>query len=461
MITFARGLGVGVFASGSGVSTPQGRLHLFYRRFLTYLVTIALGITSAGVAARLRDDFSKAASGSVFADDEKNSRKIPKVDVARGWSLRKLRELPESVNSLLYCGRESGAWGTLYVGTAPRGCVYRFNATSPIGIATIAEGMGDQVRYGVCNVNRLVLCDLDHDGNAELIASTSQVQPAGRPRLYVWSLNGARPEPRGVARPNIRSNWSHGFGLVPGASNLRDRVFLTFCGYGEIVEYRLESFVDERGFQSEALAWKQVGQLPASGEWIETTDLDRDGQPELCVATGYAPNSAAIHLYEPGEGSAGVRFKLGVDENRRFGNVRFVVGDFKGDGSSELIAWWCTDYVYGGRCEMIRYQIGANGIESRELVAESDATGFWPDDAQSAVADLDGNGRPEVWFANRSGNVWRYEPGSPARGPELILKIDERTGPITPALIPHNTRTSLLFGAGNSVFCVERATNIQ
>ena len=35
-----------------------------------------------------------------------------------------------------------------------------------------------------------------------------------------------------------------------------------------------------------------------------------------------------------------------------------------GDGTQDLVAWWCTD-TNGGECEVIRYHLGPEGVRRR------------------------------------------------------------------------------------------------
>src|SRR5262249_52966170 len=157
--------------------------------------------------------------------------------------------------------------GKVYVGTTPGGGVYCFNLMAPQTYLSIDEGLGDLIHFGWCDVNSLAIRDLDRDGIPELLATTSQAVPRGRPRLYVWSLSypHALMDVRG---PNIESSWSHGFGFLESPGVATGSTYVTFCGHGEIVEYRLVSGKDESGFTEETLRWKKVGQLPASGEWL-------------------------------------------------------------------------------------------------------------------------------------------------------------------------------------------------
>jgi hypothetical protein len=114
--------------------------------------------------------------------------------------------------------------------------------------------MGDSVHAGTCNVNALAIVDVDRDGAPELLASTSQVTPRGRPRLYMWTL-GFPVSLREVVRPEIRSSWSHGLGWMPEQGGANSSLLITYCGFGEIVEFQFDRRADD-GFRAESLRWK-------------------------------------------------------------------------------------------------------------------------------------------------------------------------------------------------------------
>lgn len=372
-----------------------------------------------------------------------------------GWRLRAIKLLPERVASLATAGPGDGCQGDwIFVGTAPMGSVYRLSALSshPQSHMLLARGMGDELENGTCCVNGLAVRDLDHDGVPELLASTCQIFPVGRPRLYVWSLT-LRPELRGIARPEILSSWSHGPGFLDRTEDGGDSVMIAYCGHGEVVEYRLARGETVADLRTDAIAWKQVGQLPVSGEAAQAADADNDGRPELCVAAGFAINGAAIHLYSsPGPGE-GLRLETVLDEGRRFGNVRFLVGRTRGDGPRDVFAWWCTG-LSDGDCEFVRYRLGPEGVREREVLGRGKAIELWPKDGQMGLADLDRDGRPELWFATDSGNLWRHDPTRP-KSLTRVLHAEGGFGPIASKPATERQGPFLLLGSGRYLIRLE------
>jgi len=426
-------------------------MRIRFRRSLWTLAALAACavLLAIGANATLRTRAEVPSSGQSRSCRESIEELRP------GWSLREASHLPDPVNALaLPPVRGRLPIDTVYVGTTRAGGVYRFNALGG-RLGTISQGAGDMKQFGDCRVSRLTFRDLDGDGATELIASTSQISPRGRPRLIVWSFEGATPIPRGFARPEIRSSWSHGLGFLPRTDGGGASIFATFCGHGEIVEYRLRKDAGEAGFRSDGVAWKKVGQLPASGEWSETADIDNDGRDDICVATGYADGEAAIHAYRSEAPGADLVLGHVIDEGGRFGNVHFVVAAARGDGKNDVLAWWSTDFLYGGDCEIIRYRLDADGVSERTVIARGDAGSLWPDDGQVAVVDMDADGRPEVWFGAKSGNLWRYDMAGTAP-PERILKIAPHLGPIVGGIIDTTGRPVLFLGWDREVLRLER-----
>jgi hypothetical protein len=390
----------------------------------------------SGFVHHMLDDRSGDAAGSVQVLD---------ADV----QVQLMRELPERVTALATHFSPSRSGEDVFVGTGPSGGVFRFSPSLPITVlATMASGLGDDISFGICEVNALAFCDLNQDGTPELLAETSQIMPAGRPRLYAWSLH-QHVVPLAMARPEIESSWSHGLGSVQLAGRAYPTVFSTFCGRGEIVEYQLTHEKSPDGFQLEGISWRQVGQLPASGEQAATVDADNDGQIDLCVATGYSPGKAAVWIYGIGDDGLDPRPRHVIDESARFGNVRFLVGDLEAGGGRELLAWWCSD-VCSGDCEVIQYRLDSDGVSERTVIARGDAEQLWPRDGQMALADVDQDGEMEVWFAAAIGNVWRYQPNQSPAVTQVCFSPGG-AGPLA-ANTPKNGLPSCVYlGSGRSV----------
>lgn len=410
------------------------------RRTILIAAVVAVVLWGRSVAIFSRGSMSTAPPRSLEG-------KIQDVD--QRYQLEVLREMPEEITALtVSSGQPLNLTGKVFVGTKPIGGVYSFNIMAPNSFFTIGEGLGDFIRSGMCDVNSLAIRDLDRDGTPELLATTSQIVPRGRPRLYAWSLSYPHVL-RCMTRPGIQSSWSHGIGFLesPNAPSLS--TYVTFCGYGEILEYQLVSGTNDSGFAEDSFRWKQVGQLPVSGEWVQSIDVDHDGRTEICAATGFAPGKAAIHIYESDQPGAPLRLEQVIDEAGRFCNVRFLIGDTRGDGVQDVVAWWCRG-LHGGDSEVVRYRLGSEGVRERTVLAHGTGELFWPKDGQMALMDLDEDGHPEIWFANTAGGLWRFDA---SQSPPLkrIAQINGEFGPIAPSPATPLTPPALLVTWGRTV----------
>ena len=376
-------------------------------------------------------------------------------ELAPGFRVEIVRQLDEEVTALAAGPKAYPEFAShLFIGSSPRGSVQRFDPSSQSQASDlIAVGLGDRLKTGICNVNALAIGDMDGDGIPELLASTSQIEPRGRPRLYQWTI-GYPSILKGVVRPEIASSWSHGIGFLHDPETNALSAYVAFCGFGEIVEYQFHKRSTSSGFAQESLGWKQVGQLPASGEWLQVADVDNDDAPDLCVATGFAEGKAAIHVYSRDALDGSLVFERKIDESGRFGNVHFLAGDLVGDGTNDLVAWWC-EATDGGDCEMVRYHLGPNGALDRTPMAVAPSDDLMPRDGQMLFHDLDGDGRNELWFAARSGSLWRFDPvrsGAPAR----ILKLAGGIGPIIGLYHDSKRYSGLYLGSGKDVILLRQ-----
>jgi hypothetical protein len=278
----------------------------------------------------------------------------------------------------------------------------------------------------------------------------------GKPRLYVWSSSVSLTALRVVARPDIASSWSHSLGFLPRPGQGPDSAFITYCGYGEVVEFRMKGHhASPDGFLQDELGWKVVARVPASGEWLQVADADNDGRPEVCVATGYAPGKAALLLYDSPAPGAELQLQQRIDEGGRFGNVRFQVAELGDASARTIVAWWCTGLA-DGDAEMISYRLGPEGVRSRTVLAQGPASDLWPDDGDFVAGDLDGDGRTELWFATGSSSLWRYAPESTgattsAATPTLVARFHEPIKALAFGPDIMTRRARLYIGHGRSI----------
>jgi hypothetical protein len=374
------------------------------RSRLNRLLAALLGLTTLVVSGSLIPYQLNGMAGSGSDAGERH--------IAAGWTVGVLREMPQPVTALIAVQDLDYGGEDVYIGTGGVGAVHRFHRGGELFLSTtktIAVGLGDDQRFSDCQVSRLAICDLDHDGTPELVAETSQVMPRGRPRLYVWSLAGA-PVLRGFARPDIESSWGHGLGILHSPDGRPDHILSTYCGYGEVVAYQFSGATSPDGFQQEAVGWRTIDRLPASGEGVQVADADNDGSADVCLATGYEVENAALQIRALNGNEVAQHPKLVIDESRRFGTVKFLVGSVSRDGLQDTFVWWATG-LGDGDIELIRYRLDPQGITSRVPIASGTSAEIWSVDGQMTMADMDRDGCGEVWFATASGRLWPHRCG--------------------------------------------------
>jgi hypothetical protein len=362
------------------------------------------------------------------------------ANLASGFSATLVGVAPERVSALVVDHRNGKKAPLLFVGGGRRGGIYRMAAFPSYNLATIAAGMGNDPQFGTAGVCVLAFRDLFGDKSPELIALTSQVQPIGQPRVYIWSTDKGPAKLLAVGIPAIESSWPHGVGFGIDEKSGRETVISAYCGHGEIMEYRLSDSAAMSRFSTPSYAGlglegRLVDQLPASGEQAATGLLGYGISRRLIVALGYKKNSAAIRIYGRQKDPSRWTLEREIAEDGRFGNVRFLLFDPDNDGRKEIAAWWCTDLA-SGRAEMIVYSLERSGRMTRRLVATGDAEELWPSDNQAAYADSDGDGRREVWFATPQGDVRRWRCDEIANGSigfadiETIAQLADGAGPL-------------------------------
>jgi hypothetical protein len=396
-----------------------------------FLATVGVGVFAFQGLRTARSD-SRLALPQVAYDQ-----------LSPGYTLDTVGEFPELVVSLV-CDRAGPNSHVLYAGTRGNGGVYRFSPRSPFPNAPIIPSTGDQPTFGTSAVSVLMLRDFDGDKEEELIALTSQESPRGQSRAYVHSLSRSHQM---MTYAGVKSSWPHGIAFVRDVFG-RPTFLSAYCGFGEIVEFRLFERKTAAGFQAKGLESRQLGKVDASGEQIASADLFGQGTNVL-VSRGFKFNSAAIEIFardrltpasqaKPSAVGLGWTRKIEIRENDQFGNVRFLIGKSR-DGLRDLYAWWCVGLA-DGETEFVHYRLDSGGIVERRSATLGPAHDFWPEENRILLVDADGDSRDEIYFAGRAGKFWRYDLGRefgadrdaenlPA--PTLVASFPAGCGPVT------------------------------
>jgi hypothetical protein len=392
---------------------------------------------------------------------------LPPVEyenLAPHYDVTTVGELPESVASIA-CERDGPNSHLLYVGTRGNAGVYRVGPRSPFTVSPLIPATGGQPEFGTASVSSLALIDFDRDGQEELIALTSQETPRGKSRAYIIGPQKLTQEMTAV---DIPSSWPHGIAFVRDVFN-RPTFLSAYCGYGEVVEFRLFDRKSPTGFRSHGLESRKLGNLSASGEQIASANLFGTGT-HVVIARGFKFNSAGIEIHgrdrltpfraaKPGVLGLGWKRMLELRENDRYGNVRFIVGRLR-DGVRDLYAWWCVGLA-DGDTEFVHYRLDQSGVVERRVLPLGPAHDYWPEENRIALVDADGDGLEELYFSTRSGNFWRMDAGANVASgdpettkptpPSLVARFPAGGGPLVAAGRQPDDVRPLYLGVGTHV----------
>jgi hypothetical protein len=89
-------------------------------------------------------------------------------------------------------------------------------------------------------------------------------------------------------------------------------------------------------------------------------------------------------------------------------------------------------------------------IRERMVIAQGTGELYRPKDGQIAMMDLDGDGCPEVWFANTARGLWRLD-ATRSQASARIAQIRGGFGPIAAATATASTPAAPLVGLGRWV----------
>ena len=281
------------------------------------------------------------------------------------------------------------------------------------------------------------------------------------PSAWVDHHNAGEPRPLHVylqTRPRVFEDATDRF-AIPGVADLAvacedldgdGELELVVANYRAGFEHDTDSFIYRR--RGSGFAVETPLRLPTHyAMQVVLADLDGDGGKEVVFAGG---DQVQIYWNRDGHISAAERTILPVAGNWTMfaeGAVRVAVADVDGDGRDELLivnkegvqirsadalhqvreslpvanASWlhATDLDGDGRLDLIvsRYEDGRS-YDTRSLVFWNGADGFSAQRTTAlatggamgcTVADLDGDGRPEVVFNNTMAGPSQNDPGVP------------------------------------------------
>ncbi|MEO8845394.1 MAG: VCBS repeat-containing protein [Kofleriaceae bacterium] len=164
-----------------------------------------------------------------------------------------------------------------------------------------------------------------------------------------------------------------------------------------------------------------IGANPYS---VAIGDLDGNGTPDLAVANANS-NTVSVFLNTTATGSTTPSFAAKVDFTTGGGPISIAIADLDGDGTPDLaVANEASNTVSA------LLNTTATGSTTPSFAAKVDfTTGAAP--FSVAIADLDGDGTPDLAVANRVSNTVSVLVNTTATGstnPSFAAKVDFTTG---------------------------------
>jgi hypothetical protein len=145
-----------------------------------------------------------------------------------------------------------------------------------------------------------------------------------------------------------------------------------------------------------------VGVLPSA---VAVADVNGDGIPDIITgnqgAEGYAPPSVSV-LLGNGDGSFRPQQTFRITTDRSLSNVALAVADVNGDGKPDIVTANTPGFRYATVSDGSVSVLLGNGDGTFQL-QKTFPVGVQP--YSVAVADLNGDGRPDIVTANKSENT--------------------------------------------------------
>lgn len=274
-------------------------------------------------------------------------------------------------------------------------------------LAERTPGMGLSVR----------VADLNGDSRNEMALGTGQEGP-GTAFFYVLATDGTTLTKRTVCRPEHCNNsaYTHSFGIHDLDGDGLKEVVAAYCGGGEIIRYDIDATLD----QVEA---RKIHHLSGSGEETIIADVDNDAAMELIVANGFRAGEARAEIFEfepDGELAAEPRLVVEGYEGNPCFYVSILVGDVDTDGRNEMVLGWKKEQKTN-LATLVAYRVGETVEPVYVLERDTPDLDMAYFEKMMAIADLDKNGRNELYVSTRGdnasefitsehlGHVFRYE----------------------------------------------------
>jgi hypothetical protein len=130
---------------------------------------------------------------------------------------------------------------------------------------------------------------------------------------------------------------------------------------------------------------------------ISITDLDADGKAEIIVTGQYA-SSSHLSVLKNNSTIGNISFQTPLELANLSAPFNVAVGDLNGDSKPDIVA-----AVAGANAVLVKRNTSTPGVLGFSGTTDYFSTGTYPRGV--AIADIDGDGRPDVVAANNQGNT--------------------------------------------------------
>lgn len=240
-------------------------------------------------------------------------------------------------------------------------------ASADGGSLLVSDGNGD----GAPDLVRI----RDHGADGVQISFARSSKNFRRCGVSSWTAHGARGADEyivtdydGDSRPDL---WA----LDTGGSRVKVEAFTYESAYRDSISVT-------------------TGATPRSGASYLSGDYNRDGKADLIIVT---PGSSTRVEVWSGSNSFGTRLVDGSASLDTRGSWQFSIGDDDVDGRDDVVA------IDSAGSVRLRTLLAKDGYSGSPVASSTGATASSGD--HFAIADIDGDGRPDLWQIGSNGSV--------------------------------------------------------
>jgi len=326
----------------------------------------------------------------------KNGKFVEYCDATRGYVPGRLYAFAADEND---AGSLPVLWGDRRSG-APANLIPRYAKFTPPTIAhgkvILATG-DDEVRFYGARDCTPPLCTPAVTRRPDDVVGISEFGGAAAFTLFPSTRAAFEPV---VAWKNPDGGWGDSIRWVSGdfdGDGLGDVAAIWNDGGWVTITVRLRAWRPDRAAQH--WSTEKTVRWDDSTRWL-AGDFDGDGRTDI-AAVWKDGDQASLSVYR----STGTRFepRFGwAEKNGGWGDtIKWVAGDFNGDGCDDIVAIWPHD---GSTMLTVRRSTGSSFISSDWALHD----GGWMDSTKWVAGDFDGDGRADVAGIWSNGGIAEY-----------------------------------------------------